>query len=144
MVIRSILWSSKVSRTQSFLLLLGAGILRERSMWQGRSEDIVVQKARSTINERVHARFWLTSYTFEGRRIWIGQVSRDIGVRLTSQTWNLTTHKIGPDVDFDRAYLLQDLLTSGFVERYGYVDGVGAAPASEPRENLTGDPYYTA
>jgi LssY C-terminus len=109
----------------------------------GRREDIVLQKARSTINERVHARLWLTPYTFDGRRVWIGQVSRDIGVRLTDQTWNLTTHKIGPDVDFDRAYLLQDLLMSGFVERYGYVNGVGAAPASAPRTNLTGDPYYT-
>ena len=109
----------------------------------GRKEDVVIQKARSTINERVHARFWLTPYTFEGRRVWIGQVSRDIGVRLTDQTWNFTTHKIAPDVDFDRAYLLQDLLMSGYVERYGYVDGVGAAPASAPRTNLTGDPYYT-
>jgi hypothetical protein len=109
----------------------------------GRKEDVVVQKARSTINERVHARLWLTPYTFEGRRVWMGQVSRDIGVRLTDQTWNLTTHKIAPDVDFDRAYLLQDLLMSGFVERYGYVDGVGAAPPSAPRTNLTGDPYYT-
>jgi hypothetical protein len=109
----------------------------------GRKEDVVIQKARSTINERVHARLWLTAYTFEGRRVWIGQVSRDIGVRFTPQTWNLTTHKIAPDVDFDRAYLLQDLLISGFVERYGYVDGVGPAPASAPRTNLTGDPYYT-
>ena len=108
-----------------------------------RKEDFVLQKARSTINERVHARFWLTPYTFEGRRVWIGQVSRDIGVRLTSQTWNLTTHKIAPDVDFDRDYMLQDILLSGFVEQYGYVDGVGAAPASAPRTNLTGDPYYT-
>jgi hypothetical protein len=109
----------------------------------GRREDVAIQKARSTINERIHARLWLTPYTFESRRIWIGQVSRDIGVRLTNQTWNLTTHKIGPDVDFDRGYLLQDLLMSGFVERYGFVDGVGAAPASAPRTNLTGDPYYT-
>jgi hypothetical protein len=109
----------------------------------GRREDIVLQKARSTINERVHARLWLTPYTFEGRRIWIGQVSRDIGVRLTDQTWNLTTHKIAPDVDFDRGYFLQDLFMSGFVERYGFIDGVGAAPASAPRTNLTGDPYYT-
>ena len=109
----------------------------------GRKEDLALQKARSTISQRVHARFWLTPYTFEGRRIWIGQVSRDIGVRLTDQTWNLTTHKIAPDVDFDRTYLLQDLLMSGFVERYGYVGGVGPAPASAPRRNLTGDPYYT-
>lgn len=109
----------------------------------GRKEDLVLQKARSTINERVHARFWLAPYTFESRRVWIGQVSRDIGVRLTDQTWNLTTHKIAPDVDFDRSYLLQDLVMSGFVEQYGYVDGVGAAPSSAPRTNLTGDPYYT-
>jgi hypothetical protein len=109
----------------------------------GRKQDLVLQKARSTINGRVHARFWLTPYAFQGRRIWIGQVSRDIGVRLTDQTWNLTTHKIAPDVDFDRAYVLQDLLMSGSVERYGYVEGVERAPASAPRPNLTGDPYYT-
>ena len=109
----------------------------------GRKQDVVIQKARATIDGRVHARLWLTPYTFEGRRIWIGQVSRDIGVRLTDQTWNLTTHKIAPDVDFDRAYLVQDLLLSGFVQRYGYVDGVGAAPAAAPRTNLTGDLYYT-
>ena len=109
----------------------------------GRREDVAFQKARSTINERIHARLWLTPYTFASRRVWIGQVSRDIGVRLTDQTWNLTTHKIGPDVDFDRSYLLQDLLMSGFVERYGFVDGVRAASASAPRANLTGDPYYT-
>jgi hypothetical protein len=78
-----------------------------------------------------------------GRRVWVGQVSRDIGVRLTDKAWNLTTHKIGPDVDFDRNYLLQDLLLSGFVERYGYVDGVGAASMEAPRTNLTGDPYFT-
>jgi len=56
------------------------------------------------------------------------------------ETWNLTTHKIGPDVDFDRGYLLQDLLMSGFVERYGFIDGVRAATMSNPRTNLTGDP----
>ncbi len=109
----------------------------------GRREDLALQKARSTINERIHTRLWLTPYTFESRRLWIGQVSRDIGVRLTDQTWNLTTHKIGPDVDFDRGYLLQDLLMSGFVERYGFVDGVRAATISAPRTTLTGDPYYT-
>jgi len=109
----------------------------------GRREDVALQKAPSTISERIHARLWLTPYTFESRRAWIGKVSRDIGVRLTDQTWNLTTHKIGPDVDFDRSYLLQDLLMSGLVEQYGFLEGVRAAPASAPRTNLTGDPYYT-
>lgn len=109
----------------------------------GRREDFALQKARSTINERLHLRVWLLPQTYRARRVWIGQISRDIGVRLTDQTWNLTTHKISPDVDFDRNYILQDLLLSGLVDRYGYVEGVGAAPMSAPRTNLTGDRYYT-
>ena len=94
----------------------------------GRREDIALQKARSTIDQRIHARLWLTPFTFESRRVWIGQVSRDIGVRLTDETWNLTTHKIGPDVDFDRGYLLQDILMSGLAERYGFIGGVRRQP----------------
>ena len=35
---------------------------------------------------------------FEGKRVWIGQISRDIGVRFTTKT--ITTHKIDADVDF--------------------------------------------
>jgi hypothetical protein len=38
----------------------------------GRREDIALQKARSTINQRVHARLWMTPFTFESRRVWIG------------------------------------------------------------------------
>jgi hypothetical protein len=109
----------------------------------GRKEDFALQKARFTINERVHLRLWLMPQTFHARRVWIGQISRDIGVRLTDKAWNLTTQKIGPDVDFDRQYILQDMLLSGLVDHYGYVEGVGAAPMSAPRTNLTGDPYFT-
>jgi LssY C-terminus len=32
----------------------------------GRREDLALQKARSTINERVHARLWLTPYALRG------------------------------------------------------------------------------
>jgi LssY C-terminus len=31
---------------------------------------------------------------FEGKPVWVGQVSRDIGVRFTLATWNLVTHRI--------------------------------------------------
>ena len=43
-------------------------------------------------------------------------------------------------LDFGRLYLLEYLLMSGFVERYGYVTGLHAATESAPRINLTGDP----
>jgi hypothetical protein len=109
----------------------------------GRSQDIALQKARQTINERLHLRLWITPLSFEGKPVWIGQVSRDIGVRFTPKTWNLTTHKIDPDVDDARDYVADDLMESGRVARVGYVKGVGAAEQSAPRHNLTGDPYFS-
>lgn len=107
----------------------------------GRSQDIALQKARETINERNHLRLWLAPMRFEGKPVWIGQISRDIGVRFTRKTF--VTHKIDPDVDETRAFLIQNLWYSQGLERFAYVKGVGAAPMSEPRGNLTGDIYFT-
>ena len=107
----------------------------------GRPQDVALQKARETIHERNHLRLWLAPMRYEGKHVWVGQISRDIGVRFTSKT--ITTHKIDPDVDETRDYLFQDLWYSGGLEKFGYVKGVGAALISEPRANLTGDPYFT-
>ena len=51
----------------------------------------------------------------------IGQISRDIGIKLTTKSWYLTTHRISPYVDQDRDYLLQDLVISGRVQKVGFV-----------------------
>jgi hypothetical protein len=107
----------------------------------GRPQDAALQKARETIHERNHLRLWLTPMRFEGKLVWIGQISRDIGVRFTSKT--IVTHKIDPDVDETREYLSQDLAYSQGLSKFAYVKGVGAAPLEEPRGNLTGDPYFT-
>jgi hypothetical protein len=109
----------------------------------GRSQDFALQRARQVINERLHLRLWLTPMRFKGRPVWIGQISRDIGVRFTPKTWNLTTHKVDPDVDDARDYLLDELLESGRVALVGYVPGAQAADRTAPRRNLTGDPYFT-
>src|SRR6202044_3509810 len=90
-----------------------------------------------------HLRLWSTPLRFEGVPVWIGQVSRDIGVRFTWQTWNLTTHRIDPDVDEARDYVMEDLFEAGRIVAGGYVSGVGACGKDAPRRNLTGDPYYT-
>lgn len=109
----------------------------------GRSQDIALQRSRRSINERLHLRLWLTPLRFQNKSVWVGQVSRDIGVRFTLKTWNLTTHRVDPDVDESRDYVIEDLLQAGRVEATGYVDGVGACDAASPRRNLTGDPYFT-
>jgi hypothetical protein len=107
----------------------------------GRRQDVAFQKARETIHERNHLRLWLTPMIYQGKPVWIGQISRDIGVHLTRKT--IVTHKIDPDVDETRSYLLQDLAYSQGLSKLAYAKGVGAADISTPRGNLTGDPYFT-
>jgi hypothetical protein len=109
----------------------------------GRSQDFALQRIRSSINERLHLRLWATPVRFRGQAVWVGQISRDIGVRFTWRTWNMTTHRIDPDVDEARDYVVEDLMHVGRLEIAGYVDGVGPCDQTAPRRNLTGDPYYT-
>ncbi len=108
-----------------------------------RYQDLALQKARSTVSQRNHLRLWMAPFTSGGQKVWIGQISRDVGVKLTTKSWSLTTHRISGHVDQERDYLLQDLLLTGLVERFGYVKGVGESTSAHPRENLTDDPYYT-
>jgi hypothetical protein len=109
----------------------------------GRSQDFSLQRVRRSINERLHLRLWMTPLRIRGVPVWVGQVSRDIGVRFTWRTWNLTTHRIDPDVDEARDYVLEDLLEAEHIEAAGYVGGVGVCTPEAPRRNLTGDRYYT-
>jgi hypothetical protein len=107
----------------------------------GRAQDAAFQRTRSRINERNHLRVWLTPMRYEGKPVWIGQISRDIGVRFTFRT--ITTHKIDPNVDETREFLIENLAYAQGLGALGYVGGVGEAPFEAPRENLTGDPYFT-
>jgi hypothetical protein len=109
----------------------------------GRKQDFALQRARRNISQRNHMRMWLAPFTFEGKQVWVGQVSRDIGVRITPKSPSLTTHIIDPEVDLTREYLLHSLLAEGFVDRFGFVTGSRQAPSAQPAENLMGDPYFS-
>ncbi|UCD78103.1 MAG: LssY C-terminal domain-containing protein [Desulfobacterales bacterium] len=109
----------------------------------GRHQDFARQKPRHDIHERNHLRLWYSPMRFEGKPVFIGQISRDIGVRFTSKTWPPVTHKIDPDIDEARHALVEDLIFSQTVAKVGWVKGVGPARPSKPRTNLTGDPYFT-
>ena len=107
----------------------------------GRPQDAAFQKARRSIHLRNHLRLWLTPIIYDGYEVWVGQISRDIGVRFTTRT--ITTHKIDPDVDEAREFLVEDLAYSGGLKKNAYIKGVGPASIDTPRHNLTGDPYFT-
>ena len=109
----------------------------------GRPQDLALQKARDNIHQRNHLRLWLSPIQYHGKQVWVGQISRDIGSRLTIHSPTLTTHKIDPNVDEARTALAEDMAYSQNLTKYGLVEGVGSAPQGAPRENLTTDPYYT-
>ena len=109
----------------------------------GRHQDLARQKPRRSIHERNHLRLWYSPMRFEGKPVFIGQVSRDIGVRFTTKAWPPVTHKIDPDIDEARHALIEDLLFSQKLAKVGHVKGVGLATPSKPRTNLTGDPDFT-
>jgi hypothetical protein len=109
----------------------------------GRAQDLALQKARDTIHQRNHLRLWLSPMRYHDKPVWVGQISRDIGVRLTFHSPTFTTHKIDPDVDEARTALTEDMAYSQNLQKIGFVKGVGAAPPGAPSENLTTDPYFT-
>ncbi|MBN3756512.1 hypothetical protein G3N95_26495 [Paraburkholderia sp. Tr-20389] len=109
----------------------------------GRPQDLALQKARDTIHERNHLRLWLSPMKYHDKPVWVGQISRDIGTRLTTHTPTFTTHKIDPDVDEARSALTEDMAYSQSLMQIGLVKATAPAPQSAPRENLTTDPYYT-
>ena len=109
----------------------------------GRKQDIALQRGRAKIAQRNHMRLWLAPFRCEGLPVWVGQVSRDIGVKVTTKSPTLTTHVIDPNVDESRQYVLQSLLHQEAVRWFALVRGVGAAPRDQPRVNLADDPYFT-
>jgi hypothetical protein len=109
----------------------------------GRRQDIGWQKARRTINERNHMRLWMSPIRFRGKKVFVGQISRDIGVKFTLKSPTISTHVIDPDVDEARRYFVEDMIYSQALDSHGYVKGVGVVPKEAPRMNLVGDPFYT-
>jgi len=109
----------------------------------GRPQDVALQKARQTVDERNHLRLWLSPMRYDDMPVYIGQISRDIGVKMTSKSPTFTTHEIDPDVDEARDYLIEDLLESQKVAKIGFVEGVGKAGPDNPRYNITDSPYWT-
>jgi hypothetical protein len=108
-----------------------------------RKQDVAFQRARSNLSQRNHLRLWLAPFSVEGRPVWIGQVSRDIGIKLTTKSPTLTTHVIDPMVDESRQFVLESLLFRFRISDFGFSRASEAVPRSHPRKNLAGDPYFT-
>jgi len=99
----------------------------------GRKQDAAFQIARDDIYERNHLRIWLTPLRFRGTPVWIGAISRDIGVIRSGFG---TTHKIDPDTDAERWYLAQSLARAQALKRFAYAAGGPVSTPENPRSSV--------
>ena len=106
-----------------------------------RPQDIGLQKARHSINLRNHMRLWRAPFDFRDKQVFVGQISRDIGVRFSPRT--ITTHKIDPNIDATRDSLVGDLAYSQALFQVGWVRGSQVSTFDETSYNLSPDPYYS-
>jgi hypothetical protein len=102
---------------------------------------VALQKIRQHVDERNHLRLWRAAVNHDGRPVWVGQISRDIGIKFSPATF--ATHRIDPYVGEARTYMILDLVDSQYVWKWGYVEGEGEVTRSEPGYNYNRDPYYT-
>jgi hypothetical protein len=109
--------------------------------YDGRREDLAFEKPVGTsADRRHHVRFWeVLKEGQEGRPVWLGSVTFDRDVGLSSYTGQVT-HHIAPDVDAERDGLTDDLKNARVVEAIYEVSGVGPTLAGR---NGEGDRYYT-
>ena len=102
-----------------------------------RPQDAAFRKSRSTLNERNQLRLWLSPYDYEGKHVWVGQISRIV----RRSVWDRFV--IEADVDEARSYLLQDLWFAQALSKYGYIRTSAVSTLHAPRKSLNNDPYFT-
>jgi hypothetical protein len=108
----------------------------------GRVQDLSGHKINRWVAPRpLTLRFWLTPLRYQGKPIWVGQVSTNLGGRFAASGEG--TRRIEPDLDEARNDVVEDLLYSQALAKVGFVKGAGSVTAAEPQQTSDGSSYRT-
>ncbi len=108
----------------------------------GRMQDLSGHRISRWVAPQPHTlRVWLTPLRYQGKPIWVGQVSTDLGGRFAASAEG--TRRIQPDVDEARNDVVQDLLYSQALAKIGFVKGASSVSAAGPRPTPDGASYHT-
>lgn len=106
----------------------------------GRKEDLAFEKpVGHSPRERHHVRFWRSEKADDGRPVWFGAATHDVGVEL-SRTTGQVTHRIAPNLDAERDLLLGDFTTAKQVADLRWIEGFHKELQGR---NGGGDPWQT-
>ncbi|MDZ4062351.1 MAG: LssY C-terminal domain-containing protein [Brevundimonas sp.] len=106
------------------------------SYLDARPETVAFEKPTdaNTLVQRHHTRIWRTNFTIGGQPVWVATASFDRGIGIGTKS-GLPTHHIDPNIDAERAYILQSLK----VAQPHLVHVVDA----QQGHNATGDGFFT-
>ncbi len=99
----------------------------------GRQQDYGWAHAEpiSVVASRNHLRIWKAPFEINGRSLWVGAATHDIGFEKDQRN-NGLTHKIDPDIDLERDYVEKTLTSTGLVAEVTHV-----MPANPMRDAKT-------
>jgi hypothetical protein len=106
---------------------------------QDRPPDLVFEKLNNTFAQRHHLRVWRRPESFQGQPVWVIAATHDTGIDF-SQENRTFIHKIDPQIDHERAKVVNDLIFGGHVRSVALVDRP-AVP--QHGQNATGDNLET-
>jgi LssY C-terminus len=72
------------------------------------------------VASRNHLRVWKAPFEIEGRTVWVGAATHDIGFERDERNDGIT-HKIDPDVDLERDYVEKTLSSTGLIAEVAHI-----------------------
>ncbi len=81
----------------------------------GVPSDFVYQKGLDTVQKRHHVRLWKDPHQ---ANVWLGAAAEDIAFRFKFMHW---THSTAPNIDHERAKIVNDLAFTGCLDAAGLV-----------------------
>jgi membrane-associated phospholipid phosphatase len=106
----------------------------------GRVQDIAFEQpvGTPTIRRRRHDRWWLTSFTLDGRPVWVASASLDSRLEIGSAI-PLPTHHIEPNIDAERDWEVSSLASTKLVQYIGLVHVTDPTSGTDAQ----GDRWFT-
>ena len=105
---------------------------------EGKPPDMVFEKLTNTFAHRHHLRIWRRG-TLRGAPLWAVAATHDIGISFSEENTTFI-HRVDPQIDAERAKVVNDLLFTGLVQSVELVD---RPEVPLKFQNATGDNLVT-
>ena len=104
-----------------------------------RPPDLAMQKQNDTFAMRHHIRIWQRPETFHGKPVWVAAATHDTSITFSPESRSFT-HAIDPNIDLERAKVVNDLLFTQKAQGIALVERTGIP---QDLSNATGDRLIT-